>query len=439
MKQNRARYSTTCFKCKKNIYGEKTGTSGDFIQWSKKPPVRRYHVNCTNPQVWPYPQDEAPKPLPSRKCQSCGCDVGLDQAYCTLCQAQFYAPQQQEAPIPNPDELFDMKIPEDNPKPKSPVRDYHAPSNGSDALLDLISEKVEAKVIDDITIKVNLGIQRIDKMVQDKLDKLAIPSIEVKRVDLPNIKLENVHKQFKDVLQLLSSSEHVYLHGSPGGHKTSLGRPLAEALGVRFEGCSLSEQTPDYTIKGFTSPIDGKFYESKFCDFYENGGLWQWSEIDAANDNFRVSLNTALDNGYMSTDKGSINRHDKFYMIADGNTCGRGAHPAFPSRTAFDSAFAARFIFVQFEYDWNLCKHIALGLNKQSGPIVSWAEKVSNWALVNGVQLVMSPREVYKLAKLMVTTTLSDSMLLDGILRGLDIASKEKLLTNYPFPSISRS
>jgi len=336
------------------------------------------------------------------------------------------------------DEVHKMEMPTDD----SPTTEASSPkpshSGGSDALLDIISGKVQEKVIADITRKTDSAINMIDKLVREKLERLEIPSIEVKRIDKPTIKIHNVHKQFKDALTLLQAGENLYLYGSPGGHKTTVGPQLAEALGVRFDGCSLSEQSPEYLVKGYSSPIDGKYYGSTFVDFYENGGLFQWSELDAANDNFRVSLNTALDNGFLSTDKGLIKRHKDFYLIGDGNTCGRGAHPAFPSRTAFDAAFGRRFFFLQWEYDWQLANHITVGLNNQAGPIVKWFEKASNFALVQGMQVVLGPSESYKMAKLLATTAIPENILLDGILRGLDLASKEKLLTSFPFPSISR-
>jgi hypothetical protein len=50
----------------------------------------------------------------------------------------------------------------------------------------------------------------------------------------------------------------------------------------------------------------------------------------------------------------------------------------------------------------------------------------------------MSPREVFKLAKLTKTTTIPNDRLLAGILRGLDVPSKEKMLSQFPFPNITR-
>lgn len=454
IKRYKAHFVSTCYRCSGLI------NIGDYLTWGKKGTKRTYHVNCANPRIWPSDDDnnKAPEqPEPHEICPNCNMRKGQHKADTMNCPAPIgdsrhfilnqYYPGYEPLPLPrlptpeepdklpNPDELFEMKIPEQpNTGSTQPTGSVH-----NDSLLNLIAEQVQAKVIDNVSTKVKTSLDLIDRKVQEKLDKLSIPSLEIKRHELPNITLHNVHKQFADVLALLNSREYVYLHGAPGAGKSHLGPQLAEALGVRFGFRALSEQTPEYVVTGFTNPVTSTYCESPFVDFWRNGGLWCMSELDLANDNLRSSLNTMLEQKVASLDCGMVPMHDKFYMYADGNTCGRGAHPAFPSRTAFDAAFAARFVFLEFQYDWPLAKHITLGLNKQAGPIVDWAEKASNWALANAIQVVISPREVYKIAKLMVTTDLSDTILLDGILRGLDVASKEKLLTNYPFPSISRS
>jgi len=454
----RAHYEGTCSRCMAKI------SVGDYIAWARtKGPKKIYHVDCKNPSIWPFPEEAPEEQSPKQEqppriiegkafdnnhiCKLCDKTYGKHSSMnfsCPIDGMGLYHNSDRFTPIETPDfgidgdEMHRMEEPppDDN---QAPITTYVKPSSSSsDALLDLISSKVEEKVLIDVQRKVDGAVGKIDKIVKDKLDTLSIPSIIVKRHELPEVKLHNVHKQFKDVLELVNAGEYVYLHGAPGGHKSTIGPQLAEALGVRYGYMSLSEQTPEYVVKGFTSPIDGKYYGSMFADFYENGGLFCWEELDAANDNLRASLNTMLENKIAALDKGLVNRHEKFYLVANGNTCGRGAHPAFPSRTSFDAAFASRFIYLQFEYDWKLAKHIALGLNPQSGPIATWAEKVSNWALANGIQLVMSPREVYKLAKLTKITSLSNEILLDGVLRGLDIPSKDKLLQSYPFPSISR-
>ena len=163
--------------------------------------------------------------------------------------------------------------------------------------------------------------------------------------------------------------------------------------------------------------------------------MYQFSEGDLANDNFRASLNTALENGFFSTDKGMIQRSPNFYCVMDGNTCGRGAHPAFPSRVPFDAAFAARFFFIEFEYDWNLARSLVEAVNKDALPLIEWAKKASVWAIANQIPVVISPREILTLAELRLTSSMPIDSLFDGVMRGLDPISKEKLLSNHVLPA----
>lgn len=441
VKPYRAKYTGTCTKCSKPI------EIGHVIVWPKTGGNRgRYHQWCEQPRLSPWEliskeQKQAPKYESSYECSKCGATYpSPDLLDLHISKVHDHGQEQEEQEQFEGDKQYDMQIPEEleeyeKQDPKKIMQ--QAPKQG-DGLLDLISSQVEAKVIESVRRKVQASIDTIDRNVKEKLDKISIPSIEIKRPDLPTIKIHNVHKQFSEVLEYLNAGSYVYLHGSPGGHKSSIGPQLAEALGVRYGFMSLCEQTPEYVVRGCVL-VNGDFYKPPFLDFLRNGGVWCWEELDSANDNLRTSLNTVLENKLVCLDNGeSFKISDKFYLIGNGNTCGRGAHPAFPSRTAFDAAFAARFEYVEFEYDWELCKHIALGINKHAGPIVTWAEKVCNWALANGVQLVMSPREVYKLSKLHVLTKVSASKLLDSTLKGLDIPSKEKMLANYPFPSITR-
>ncbi len=432
-----------CSKCNKPLQ------RGDVIAWPRSGENRgRYHQDCTDPRnsPWVLVQDEQPRPI----CTVCGNVEGAHRTMDAACPISAYEyhpsnkfniPGVEKAPaIPEQfpgDKAYDMEIP-DSPSSETEQASPSPKVSTGDGLLDLISSQVEAKVIDNVRRKVNTAIDAIDRSVKEKLDKLSIPSIILKRPNLPDVKIHNVHKQFKECLDYLQAGSYIYVHGAPGGHKSTLGPQLAEALGVRYGFMSLCEQTPEYVVRGCVL-VNGEFYKPPFLDFLKNGGLWCWEECDNSNDNLRNSLNTVLENKKVCLDNGeSFDISKDFYLMANGNTCGRGAHPAFPSRTAFDAAFAARFEYIEFEYDWSLCKHIALGLNKHSAPLVQWAEKVCNWSLANQVPLVMSPREVYKLAKLHALTDLPADKLLASMLKGLDLPSKEKMLANYPFPQITR-
>src|SRR6185503_7349311 len=286
-KPYRAKFNgATCLNCNKPLQ------RGEVYTWARDKSGRKYHQNCQDPRNSPWIELPASPAMPSpearRKfydtlddiCANCGNRAGDhkgddDSPNCPRIvngSRSEYLPsvfrkQATPAPIPEAfpgDNQYDMHVPEDDTPSPIPGTQY-TPKSG-DGLLDLISSQVEAKVIDNVRKKVSTAIEAIDRNVKDKLDKLSIPSIEIKRPNLPDIKIHNVHKQFGEIASLLNAGEYVYLHGAPGGHKSSIGPQLAEALGVRYGFMSLCEQTPEYVVRGCVL-VNGEFYLPPFIDF----------------------------------------------------------------------------------------------------------------------------------------------------------------------------
>jgi hypothetical protein len=453
LKANRA---YICVKCNADIVA-----GSHYAQWNKKKANTAWHIKCDNPSLEGY--DPSLITMSStffaiypNTCRDCLQQINKGDL------AQLDAGVIKHASCPNPSGLHNGSSPSINPDPIDPTYDpkkaviepsYTEPKTepkrvitpSNDGLLELIVAQVSEKLTDRVAesvIEVRDKSREVIDAMQSEIDRrmanICIPSIEIKRIDEPTLTIDNVHRQFKEVYELLSAKQNVYIWGAPGAGKSHLGPQIAKVLGVKYHCISLSEQSPEYLIKGFTSPTTGEYVSSVFVDLYDasnEGGLFQFTELDLANDNFRASLNTALENGFMPTDKGMIDRHPNFYVLADGNTAGRGAHPAFPSRIPFDQAFAARFFFLEFTYDWPLARIITQGINPESTCLVDWANNASAWALANGIPVVISPREVYAMAKLRKATSMTSEQIFDGVLRGLDIVSKEKLLQSFPLPT----
>jgi MoxR-like ATPase len=91
----------------------------------------------------------------------------------------------------------------------------------------------------------------------------------------------------------------------------------------------------------------GKFLPSKFVDVYENGGVFLLDEVDAADPNVLLVLNSALANGALSVpariENPVADRHEDFVLVCAANTWGTGADWQYVGRNQLDAAFLSRF------------------------------------------------------------------------------------------------
>lgn len=211
------------------------------------------------------------------------------------------------------------------------------------------------KMLDAMDAKINEAFKAVESQVQ---------VLEVKLGDLPKVKLTKpAHPQLKEVLILAkianaTNTKHPYLVGPSGSGKTTLGAQIAEALGQRFGHISLTSGASETWLWGRQTPSG--FNVGQFADFYENGGCFLFDEIDAADANLLIALNTALANGsaYNPIEGRLIKRHKDFYCIAAGNTFGLGADFAYTGRNRLDAATLDRFVGVVVDYLPNVEKQI---------------------------------------------------------------------------------
>lgn len=171
-------------------------------------------------------------------------------------------------------------------------------------------------------------------------------------VELP----EHHHPALPLVLANVAVRNSVYLKGPKGSGKTHLALSLADTLGLQLgfspltDGASYTWLTGTYTLDGYkTRP---------FVECFRDGGVFLGDEIDGADANMLLVLNTALSNSHWSNPvTGEIlKRHDDFIFIAAGNTWGLGADAAYRGRNALDAATLDRVASgrVQLDYDNDL-------------------------------------------------------------------------------------
>ena len=102
------------------------------------------------------------------------------------------------------------------------------------------------------------------------------------------------------------------------------------------------------------------FLGTQFLDCYENGGVFLFDELDAADSNVLLVINSALANGHLSVpsrhDNPVAKKHPDFVCIAAANTYGRGADRQYVGRNELDESTLDRFRIgtVPMDYDESL-------------------------------------------------------------------------------------
>ena len=197
--------------------------------------------------------------------------------------------------------------------------------------------------------------QPLSKMIKDELNKIKPTKIVVPDVGVTAIIKERLHKCFKSTLLISRVSKQCMLVGPAGTGKTTLASQVAQALKLPFAAISCSAGMSEAHLTG-RMLFDGRYVQSEFVDIYENGGVFLFDEIDAADPNTLLVINSALANGYMNLvnrpDKPKAIRHKDTIIIVSGNTFGLGSNQ-YHGRNYLDAAFLDRFAVTKITVDYD--------------------------------------------------------------------------------------
>jgi len=199
--------------------------------------------------------------------------------------------------------------------------------------------------------EVNAAVSKAIETVESQKQVL-----EIKINDMPSVKLsESAHPQLAELITLskianATNAKHPYLVGPAGSGKTSMVPQLAEALGLRYGMISFTAGASETWLWGRQTPTG--FQRGQFAEFYENGGVFLFDELDAADANVLIALNSALANGhaYNPIEGKQVTRHKEFFVVAAGNTFGLGADFAYTGRQRLDRSTRDRFVPIIVDY-----------------------------------------------------------------------------------------
>lgn len=162
------------------------------------------------------------------------------------------------------------------------------------------------------------------------------------------------HHKYEEVKTLVSHNINVLLTGTAGSGKTTILKTVAEDLGLDFHAVSMTRQTTLNALLGFIS-INGIYISSAFRQAVENGGMFLMDEIDAADPNTILSLNT-IENGFVAFPDKVVEIHPNFRWVATANP--QNAHHIYTGRSKLDAATLDRFDIVEIPLDDELEKSL---------------------------------------------------------------------------------
>lgn len=280
------------------------------------------------------------------------------------------APQEQ-APEPQPQEQAEtkQKQAETKEQPQVPqAPQVMTTATETSALFSLnipINEMVNSAVskhIEDSKV-----MQQVEAKIIEAAKKLVPTLVTVNNREA--VKFEGkLHKDFKDALNLLIMAKQLYIAGDAGTGKTTLAGQCAKSLNIKFEHISCTAGMAESHLTGRLL-ANGDYLQSSFVDCYENGGLFLFDEVDAADANTLLIINSALANGHISIvnrpSKPTALRHADFYCVCAANTFGYGSNE-FAGRNILDRAFIDRFVdsVMLLDYDNKLEQEILVSNDK---------------------------------------------------------------------------
>jgi MoxR-like ATPase/gas vesicle protein len=305
-------------------------------------------------------------------------------------------------------------------------------------------EKLDNKITDILENRIKeidkrLGDNQGDLSDEIKTIKTEIEDLKVRKPLELIVKIDDSepqdlgtqHKQLPMLIDILKTKLNVYLVGPAGSGKTYAANKCADALGVEFyfTGAIASE----FKLTGFKNAM-GNYVETEFRKAYEKGGLFLFDEIDASYPQAVLAFNAALSNNYMDFPDKRVPRHENFYCIAAANTYGQGADRQYVGRNQLDAASLDRFVFLDWKYDENLERALA-----KNDEWVDYVQKARRFIEKQGIRHVVSPRASIFGAKLLAKGISREIVEQTILWKGLDEATKTKILENIAPKKIQAS
>jgi MoxR-like ATPase len=214
----------------------------------------------------------------------------------------------------------------------------------------------------DVQVRTGEAIDRAfnyaDRLASDMITKVKGELVGISRPRVMVVEIEKKQHKLKKpatayLPRMLVNAKlglNTMLVGPAGSGKTVAASQVAEALGLEFGHVCLTAGASETWLFGRQTP--NGFVEGTFSRLYRQGGVFLADEMDAADANLLLAINTALANGhlYNPISGENIARNENFVFIGACNTVGRGADAVYTGRARLDGATLTRFIKIMVNY-----------------------------------------------------------------------------------------
>lgn len=203
---------------------------------------------------------------------------------------------------------------------------------------------------------------------------------------------KSVHPAMRELATLAQARLPAYLRGPAGSGKSTGVEMVAEMLELPFYRVGVNQDMDKGDIYGFVSPITREYQETPAYKCFFDGGVLFLDELDRGLPGSMTMLNPLADGGLVTWPDGRSGKpHKDYVLVAAGNTYGRGADSLYVGANQLDAASLDRFMYVDWDYDWELVEKITGNAN--------WTRKVQRWheaASRLRIKVVIGPRAAIK-------------------------------------------
>jgi MoxR-like ATPase len=365
----------------------------------------------------------------------------------TYGQARELIQEYTDEPLPDADGA-DENAHNHPPAPREEPQDGRAEAEehgaGDDVLLAALRNSVE-RIARNWGLDLAPGSDAVDEKIREIVGlprKLIIeqpPEFPGGKVSVTE--LENAHKNFPELLELIADRQHVMLIGPTGGGKTTATMHASQHITggdgqpLKFyaKPCTMTDTSSDWF--GYNSAHG--YEPSLFRIAYENGGVFTAEEIDAGNPSITTGMHMAVENGVGAFPDRMVEMHPDFRFVSTANTWGHGADRQYVGRNPLDAATTDRF----WQMDWDYDEGLERGLSVQAAisigaeyeklahDWVTFVQTIRARAFEAREQLVISPRASIKGARALARGRLPRERIEEMLLwRGVKDSVRARLL-----------